>query len=281
MTDVRALLKAKRTERGIITKPSTSTGRAARERPNTFSQPKRRLDNEQTEEIAIVTSDAHNGKRRKVENVSPIRQPDLPTFPPAPSGFPADFFSDPSRAPQLGGDSDNDDNNSSPVQGTSSHSNTLVTSYPPSTSAQITIDAELEVFEKAIASASKPAPQPPDQAIFSRATVYAEPKLVEEVPEGFPESVLDRESRNHTGPTPGSSAGREQGTPVTIEESVAEKQKRREQDERELIMDRLLDEERAQEEADARVNALKARMEAIRQKREAIRAQKQKQKQAG
>jgi len=48
--------------------------------------------------------------------------------------------------------------------------------------------------------------------------------------------------------------------------------KLKEQDERELIMDRLLEEERAQEEADAKVMLLKSRLDALKQKRQAARA---------
>ena len=48
----------------------------------------------------------------------------------------------------------------------------------------------------------------------------------------------------------------------------------KEQEGRELIMDRLMEEEQAQEEADARVTALKTKLEALKARREAARAAK-------
>src|SRR5258708_18991327 len=270
MADVRALLKAKRTERGTITKPlKASIGRSTRVHPHTLAQPKRKLDNE-SEEVAVFPNTTRDEKRRKVEEPASIPKPPRPVPSSSSSGFPSDFFSDPSKAPQLGGDSDD--------------ASIPPTAQGPSTSSQITVDAEFEAFERAIAAASKSASRPPDQAVFTHATVFADPELIEEVPEGFPESVVDRDSRSRPQPVPipppfgsGSTAGPEPDTTMT----EIEKQKGREQDERELIMDRLVDEERAQEDADARVNALKARMEAIKKKREAVRAEKAKQKQAG
>jgi len=47
----------------------------------------------------------------------------------------------------------------------------------------------------------------------------------------------------------------------------------REQDEKELIMDRVLDEERAQEEADMRVERMKKKIENFKKKREGLKAQ--------
>ena len=270
MADVRALLKAKRTERGTVTKPSkASLGRSTREHPHTLAQSKRKLDNdsEASQELTVLPNSTHDGKRRKVEEPIINSQPPPPA-PSSSSGFPSDFFSDPSRTPHLGGNSDDEDD--------------LPAAQGPSTSSQLTVDAEFEAFERAIVAASKPTPHPPDKAIYTRATVYADPELVEEVPEGFPESVVDHSSGNRPQPVPiplPSGAG--PAGIATEEESETEKQKRREQDERELIMDRLVDEERAQEDADARVNALKARLETIKKKREVVRAEKAKQKQPG
>ena len=53
---------------------------------------------------------------------------------------------------------------------------------------------------------------------------------------------------------------------------LEQERKRKEQEDRELIMDRLLEEERAQEEADSRVSALKGRLEMLRRQREAKKA---------
>jgi zinc finger protein 830 len=60
---------------------------------------------------------------------------------------------------------------------------------------------------------------------------------------------------------------------VAVEELTEEEKRRwRAQEEAELVMDRLMNEERAQEEADARVSVMKARLEAMRRQREAKRA---------
>jgi zinc finger protein 830 len=59
---------------------------------------------------------------------------------------------------------------------------------------------------------------------------------------------------------------------VEEDETEIDKSRKRLQEERELIMDRLLDEERAQEDADAKVSALKARLQAIKLKRAARKA---------
>ena len=53
------------------------------------------------------------------------------------------------------------------------------------------------------------------------------------------------------------------------EETEEEKRRRVEREERELIMDRLVEEERAQEEADLRVGLMRSRVEALKKAREA------------
>lgn len=58
------------------------------------------------------------------------------------------------------------------------------------------------------------------------------------------------------------------------DETEIDRRKRELQEERELVMDRLIEEERAQEDADAKVNALKSRLEAIKLKRAAAKAGK-------
>jgi hypothetical protein len=52
--------------------------------------------------------------------------------------------------------------------------------------------------------------------------------------------------------------------PRSLVRTEAQKRQRLQQEDRELIMDRLRDEEIAQEEADDRVTRLKARLEAVR-----------------
>lgn len=62
---------------------------------------------------------------------------------------------------------------------------------------------------------------------------------------------------------------------MTVREEAMDEEalrRRKAEEERELIMDRLMDEERAQEEADARVTVLKSKLETLRKQRELLRA---------
>lgn len=156
--------------------------------------------------------------------------------------FPADFFSDPSKAPILhSNDSDDEggEESATPAQAPSA------------------IDLEWERFQREVVSA------PDARETYERATIAAEPVLAMETPEGFPAmqteitGVAEKTER---------------------EEAMDEEALRRKnaEEERELIMDRLMDEERAQEEADARVSVLKNKLENLRKQRELVRAQKQK-----
>lgn len=124
------------------------------------------------------------------------------------------------------------------------------------------VETEFEAFERAIAAASaKRAPTAP-QDIFARATVFAEPELVDVdalEANGFPPEVSS---------TDGPSKAGEAGAPEEEEETEAQKARRKEFEEKELIMDRIVEEERAQEEADDKVRSLKARLEAIKKQRE-------------
>ncbi|KAI0749887.1 hypothetical protein C8Q80DRAFT_653728 [Daedaleopsis nitida] len=116
-----------------------------------------------------------------------------------------------------------------------------------------TIDLEWQQFQQSVLNA------PDYHETYERATVAAEPVLAAEVPQGFPSG----------------NAGEEQGDVADEkEEEMNEEGRRRkkEQEERELIMDRLLEEEQAQEEADARVSVLKNKLDALKKKREAVKA---------
>ncbi|PCH42621.1 hypothetical protein WOLCODRAFT_152649 [Wolfiporia cocos MD-104 SS10] len=160
---------------------------------------------------------------------------------PKAGGFPAGFFSDPSRAPPPPTSDDSDDE-----QDDVSAANAAPA---PQAAAPSALDTEWEQFANTVLNA------PDTMETYERATVFAEPVLAAEVPEGFP-SQGDADT-----------AGEVDGREAMLDE--AEKRRWREQEDRELIMDRLLDEERAQEEADAKVVMLKTRLEALRRAREA------------
>lgn len=178
---------------------------------------------------------AADSKKRRLDRTS-VNQPSAN----APNGFPADFFSDPSHAPPP---PDSDEDGDEPSDAT-------VEAPPPVVpdAARSAIDLEWEKFQQTVLN-------PPDESeTYERATVFAEPILSSTIPEGFPSLQA--------------------GEPVAKPEELTEEQKRRqkEQEERELIMDRLLEEERAQEEADAKVVMLKNKLEALRKQRDAKRA---------
>jgi zinc finger protein 830 len=274
MADVRALLKAKRTERGTVTKSTrASAARVPKEgagRTDGDDRRKKRKfadDTAQGASIPGVSPGAESliesDKRRRLDNDSNDNQ----TQSGQETGFPADFFSDPPRAPAPAFPSSDEDDNDERA---------ALSPSQPRPSPKSIIDAEFEAFQRTISSVTQRALRPPDQEAFARATVTAEPELLTDIPSGFPSSVLDRErpdaAEENLGPT--SHNGGAEADAADVQESEGDKFKRKEREERELIMDRLLDEERAQEEADAKVASLKARLELLKKKRVEARAAK-------
>jgi zinc finger protein 830 len=205
------------------------------------------------------------GKRKEPEPESQPMAEDVSVDGPAnkkqrrPTEFPTDFFSDPNH-PMPEDDVEEDDINPPAPN-------------PPEKAAEKSaIDLEWEEFQRTVINAPTPVVvrdagtliEETQHENWNRATVFAEPELAPEVPEGFPERTADQAT------TVENEATRE----PTTEELAAKKA----QDERELIMDRLLAEEQAQEDADNRVTVLKARLDGIRKRKEAARLMK-KQKQ--
>ena len=159
------------------------------------------------------------------------------------SAFPSDFFSDPSRAPLLQDDDDpSDEGEHNPIQ------------MPPGATDNH-IDLEWQRFQQEMLT---PAPTSTDQRheAFKRATLFAEPELLPENVLGLPVRELpDAET-----------------TVAEVPRNEEELRKKKEEDEKELIMDRLLEEERAQEEADAKVVLLKGRLDALKRRRDEAKA---------
>ncbi|KAI9451070.1 hypothetical protein BJY52DRAFT_1191287 [Lactarius psammicola] len=167
-------------------------------------------------------------KRQRTEE----RELDAPMHAAA-GAFPADFFSDPSRAPQTLPEDDDDDDDDMDEGGGGDKGGAAAAPPPKSQ-----FDLEWAAFERDMQTL----PPPDPQETYARATVAAEPELVP-IFEGLP------------GQAP---AGGEEGTAMSEREqklSEDEERKRKQQEEHELIMDRLLEEERVQEEADGRVAA--------------------------
>ncbi|TFK40076.1 hypothetical protein BDQ12DRAFT_482502 [Crucibulum laeve] len=154
-----------------------------------------------------------------------------------PNDFPSDFFTDPSRMLAVLSDDDEEEGRVD--------SKTAVAAQPTSA-----VDLEFELFQREFMNI------PDAQETYARATVAAEPKLASETPEGFPAAEVE-------------------DTPeVEAKLTEDERRKLKAQEERELIMDRLLDEERAQEEADMKVALMKTKLEGLKRKREAAKLAK-------
>jgi zinc finger protein 830 len=157
------------------------------------------------------------------------------------SNLPLDFFSDPSRAP-LPSFNDPD--------GEGETGETAALTKPTDGGGDSSLDQEWVQFQQSVINA------PDSAATYDRATIFAEPELVSDPTEGFP-----------THDDHGAHA-----SPVTRVDE--DERRRKDQEERELIMDRLMDEERAQEEADMKVTIMKNKLAALRKRREASRTTK-------
>ena len=152
--------------------------------------------------------------------------------------FPSDFFSDPSRAPVLLSEDEGSD-----VEG----ANASTEAQSSAGTQKTTVDLEYERFQRGLSSTVDP------EERYNRATIVAEPMVVSSNASGFQdEATVD----------------------ISVEQKEEELRQKRDQDERELIMDRLLEEERAQEDADTRVLILKNRVETFRKKRQEAKANK-------
>jgi len=256
MSDVRALLKAKRQETRIshplasysasgqlkcavcstpVKHPSAWEGHLGSKahRTNVIrlkEEERRREEEEEAQRTASL-------KRKAEDDIPHAQEPDVlakrsKSASAQPTPFPAGFFSDPNQAPAILSD-DEDDEDQPPVNAPQSQ---------PS-QAQSVLDQEWLQFQQAVINA------PDDRETYQRATVFADPEINKDATQGFP-------------------AGQEDQPEPEPEPDLEQQRWKREEDDRELIMDRLLDEERAQEEADMRVNVMKSRLEAMRKKRE-------------
>ncbi|KAI0956451.1 hypothetical protein AcV7_006854 [Taiwanofungus camphoratus] len=203
-------------------------------------------DEEDADDADDATPSSKKQRMEEEEEEEEQRDVPQPAVPARPAGFPADFFSNPSRAPPPPSDDDGSDDETAPPAAAAA-----------AAAAPSAIDAEWEQFQAAVIDA------PDAREAYERATVFAEPVLSVETLQGFPA---------REGPADGETEER----PVVPDEG--ELRRRRGQEERELIMDRLLEEEQAQEEADAKVSVLKNKLDALKKQREAARAAKGKQK---
>ena len=177
--------------------------------------------------------------------------------------FPMDFFSDPSRAVPRPPTPDDDDDDEMDQDGTNAKT---VSTPAPAPKSQF--DLEWAAFEREMLQRPKGGAAAndaePTTTTYAHATIAAEPELVPRF-EGLPVS--------------GEGAAQALETAGGVEEAGARKgsgevdeRRRKEMDERELIIDRLVEEERAQEDAYGRVALLKNRIQMLKQKRELAKA---------
>jgi len=217
-------------------------------------------------------------KRRRVqeEEEEDVDMQDEQASPPAANGkggFPAGFFSDPSRAPPPRETTPEEEEVPQPPPAAAAPPTLFPPPTEPSAPAAEPTALDLE-FDSFLRDVLAPPPSVEEDA-FARATVFAEPELAApELPQGFPSSLAPQAAAEPSAPAapvrraPNRTVQTATGeAPREVEETEEEKRARKEQEEKELIMDRILDEERAQEEADERVESLKARLEAMKKAR--------------
>ncbi|KAF5327699.1 hypothetical protein D9619_004510 [Psilocybe cf. subviscida] len=187
----------------------------------------------------------HAEKKRKVEASQSS----------APGGFPQDFFSDPLRGPILLPEDDEEDEGDTAGAADASTSQAAATAAPGAPKNEV--DLEYERFQHELLATTAAAASSDKRDAFERATVFAEPIAASTDIEGFP---------------PVNAPDSAEAAPQEL--TGEELRQKKEQEDRELIMDRLLEEERAQEDADTKVQMLKNRIEALRKKREQAKAKK-------
>ncbi|EAU83051.1 hypothetical protein CC1G_13460 [Coprinopsis cinerea okayama7 len=238
--------------------------RARREHEELVRAQREQMEREQAEREEQERE--HVPTKRKASDAPPDAQK-KPKLKSAPTSFPADFFSDPNRQlPSLDPSSDSEDDDDNDNAQTTNDANAMaVDSTPSQPGPKTAIDEEYEAFQRAML-----AEQQKDAAeTFAQATIAAEAEIyTEEQISGFPGA---RSGADGSADAVGAA---EPEPPMTEEELAEAKRKAKELEERELIMDRLLEEERLQEEADMRVAAMKSRIEALKKKREARKAEK-------
>lgn len=210
---------------------------------------------------------AHSGKRKaSISNEDGETKKLRRTPPSTSSGFPADFFSDPTRSLPSNDDDEEDEGDAMAVDPTSSSITASGSKAPPpiaATQSESAVDDEYERFQRELVQIQTASASIDKAEAFARATVASEEQL-----------FTDKEMQISGGL--GGAIQEEEGPTIPEEETTEQKRARKEQEERELIMDRLLEEERLQEDADLRVATMKARMEGLKKRREARKAAKAK-----
>ncbi|KAG8866551.1 hypothetical protein FRC20_008185 [Serendipita sp. 405] len=131
-------------------------------------------------------------------------------------------------------------------------------------------DLEWAQFERdVLTTAEKQQNELTRREIYERATIVAD-ETTDTTAHGFPEHLQPAGEATDTvgGRRIGAVIDGEVITELPPEDETPEQaRERKEREERELIMDRIMDEERAQEDADEKLRGLKARLALVKQKR--------------
>ncbi|CCA71441.1 hypothetical protein PIIN_05380 [Serendipita indica DSM 11827] len=220
-------------------------------------------DEEDEVQNGHLDAKAHGSKRQKTEEEQR----------PSSEFAASNFFSDPKRTlPTRDSDDEGDDG------GEPASTPAAKTTQPSQ------LDMEWAQFEREVLARPTASEQVMSRKdIYDRATVAAEEVITSTADDGFPSHLRQGNGANTQAiPSVGPSGGRvgavidgEVITELPPEDETPEQaRERKEREERELIMDRIMEEERAQEDADERVRSLKARLALVKQKREAERKRK-------
>ncbi|KAK8849783.1 hypothetical protein IAR55_005119 [Kwoniella newhampshirensis] len=206
-----------------------------------------------------------SGKRARTQVVS--QGDDSDNHDEGPTGLPAGFFSSGSRPTAA---SSSSESQAGPSTSTSPSASNPVSTPAPApaslTKAKKTGDVELDDFLSSLTedveNLSAPLAPPPTAAGKRKIATYKEVIPGQASYEAAPVRNVESENSDANG-------GAGEQTLEEPEETEAERRARLEREEREEIVARLEEEERAQEDADSRVTMLKQRMEMLRKKREA------------
>ncbi|TFY59426.1 hypothetical protein EVJ58_g5786 [Rhodofomes roseus] len=143
----------------------TSAARLREEEQRRAQEELLRQKRKASEEPSDGEDEGVEAKRRRVDE----EEEDAQQLPPAAQGdFPTDFFSDPSRAPPPPSEDTDDEDAPDGASGA-----------PAAPASRSAIDEEWERFQAAVVNA------PDIRETYEQATIFAEPVLAPEVPEGF------------------------------------------------------------------------------------------------
>jgi len=214
-------------------------------------------------ETTTTTEDSRREKRERTEEREIVADGTAS----ASRSFPANFFSDPARKPPptiTGDEEDQEDQDRVDQDGEGGNNKTTAAADAPNPQFAMEWDAFERDMQNLQQQKQDDGATANPQEMYARATIAAEPELVPKfigLPEGAGAGALEGQEAEG-----GLDAVR--GEEVRKVSSEEEERRNKEREERELIIDRLMEEERAQEDAYNRVALLRNRVQMLKQKRE-------------